>query len=263
LNYYTYTGNDPVDFNDPLGLVTCGNLPVQGGSTLSSFYNTTSDTGKLTEFVWAEGGTYAANGDSDTMTTAQEFIAQAVEDRLAIANGSAMVQGADGKIYWGAGGNGFFSASVLGYGSVGTTMSQEIVRADGGVGEVNSSGVLNDTSGITNTLNTDLGDPTRALPGRVPVTLANRSVYYVTPECDRAITAMQATNLIVGGGTVNYAGVFVTSWKQTGNSNPDPTHLYTLGTAGATTFYGFQSAWTVQYPWPRSSLPHPPHKPPF
>jgi hypothetical protein len=61
----------------------------------------------------------------------QQIIALAVENRLAIANGQIAVLGADGTVYWGNGGNGTSSVSVLGYGTLGTTLAQEIVRAAG------------------------------------------------------------------------------------------------------------------------------------
>ena len=71
--------------------------------------------------------------------------------------------GADGSIYWGNGGtfNGVMTlnVSVLDDGTRGTTLAQEIVRADGGVGEVNGSGQPEDMSGITNTLGDGTGRP--------------------------------------------------------------------------------------------------------
>jgi hypothetical protein len=192
-------------------------------------------------------------------------IAQAVENRLAIANGQVAVQGADGNIYWGNGGtfNGVttLGVSILGYGTQGTTLAQEIVRAAAGTNppEVNGRGQLNDMSGITSTLGTELGDPTRALPGRVPVTLSDGSTDYVTPECDRAISAMQATNTILDGYTVNSYGFFPTSWKQAGhgNTNPDPIRLGPLGTIGGTQFFGVGAYQYAQYAYPPVRRPRP------
>jgi hypothetical protein len=255
-NMYAYVNGDPINFTDPEGLVTCGDLPVDGGGTLSTYMNAHSDAGRLTRFVWAEGGTLSQNGGSQSaMALAQAYIAQAIENRLAVANGQVAIGGADGTIYWGNGGtfNGVAtsSASILGYGGVVTTLSQELVRAAAGTTEINSRGELNDRSGLDSTLSTELGDPTRALSGRVPVTMTNGTIYYVTPECDRAISAMQSTNAILGGATLNGNGVFVTSWKQAGhgNTNPDPTRLYDLGHVGGTEFYGVGGFEFVQYPY--------------
>jgi RHS repeat-associated protein len=254
LNLYNYTGGDPINFNDPSGLITCGNLPVDGGGTVSSYLNAQSDTGTLTRFVWAEGGTLAANDSSQSeLILAQETIAQAVENRIGIANSQIAVQGVDGNVYWGDGSKPTtLPASNLGYGSIGTTLPQEIVRAAGGTNEVDGSGQLNDMSGLVSTLSTELGDPTRPLAGRVPVALVGGAVDYVTPECDRAISSFQATNGILGVFSLNTPSYLVTSWKANGNSNPDPTRLAGLGFVGGTTFFGFQ-LWT---PLPVPGQPH-------
>jgi hypothetical protein len=87
-----------------------------------------------TRFVWAEGGSLAASGgNQDALAFSQALIAQARENRLDVANGRVAVAGVDGNIYWGNGGvfGGIttLSASVLGYGSVGRVLFQELVRA--------------------------------------------------------------------------------------------------------------------------------------
>jgi RHS repeat-associated protein len=228
-NAYTYTLGDPTNGTDPTGLVTCGNLPVVGGGTVGSYFNTTSDAGLLTEFVWEEAGTLAANGTTDALQLSQFLIGQAIENRLAIANGLVNVTGKDGKNYPGG-------STILGYGGIGTTLAQEIYRADGGAGAFNSSGQLINQSQLTSTLNTDLGDPTRNLPGRISVPGTD---YFVTPECYSAISALQAVNSLLAGATLHTPGFFVTSWKQVGNSNPDPTRLFDFGSVGDTEFYGF------------------------
>jgi len=265
-NSYAYVLNDPINYNDPSGLTECGDLDVTGG-TVREYVNANSDAGKLTRFVWAEGGTLAANGgDQGALNVSQALIAQAIENRLAIANGQVAVAGKDGNIYWGPGGifNGVTTlrASLLGYGSIGTTLTDELVRAAGGTSELNRNGELRDRSGLNSSLSENQGDPTRNISGRVPVTLTNGSTWYVTAEYDRVISAMQATNAILGGASLNASGFFVTSWKQAGhgNTNPDPSRLYGLGTVGGTMFYGFGAYAPVTFvPAPRPT----PHRQPF
>jgi hypothetical protein len=267
-NTYAYVMGDPVNSSDPSGLVDCGDLNVTGGGTVSSYLNAGGSAGLLTQFVWAEGGTLAqSGGDQTALSTSMLLIAQAIENRLAIANGQVAVGGIDGNIYWGNGGtfNGVttLAASILGYGGVGTSLAGELVRAAAGTGEINGLGGLTSSyeSSLQSSLNQDQGDPTRNLPGRVPVTLSNGSTDYVTPECDRAILAMQATNTILGGFTTNTQGFFVTSWKANGNSNPDPTRLGNLGTVGGTTFFGVGPYVYDQYPYAPAPRRHRPIRP--
>ncbi len=146
-------------------------------------------------------------------------------------------------------------------GGVGTTLSQELVRAAAGTNVVNRSGELTDTSSLDASLNTEFGDPTRALPGRVPVKLTDGSTYYVTPECDRAIVAYQTTNLVLAAGAsaFNRQGAFVTSWKAAGNSNPDPTRLGSLGVIGGNEFFGVGGYLYTQYPY--GAFPRQPRRP--
>jgi hypothetical protein len=70
---------------------------------------------------------------------------------------------------------------------------------------------------------------------------------------------MQAVNTILAGYTMNAPGFFVTSWKANGNSNPDPTRLYGLGSVGATTFFGVGAYQYEQYSYP--PVRRPPHAP--
>ena len=78
-NAYAYVNGDPVNFNDPTGLVTCGDLDVFGGGSVSDYMDACGSTGLLTRFVWAEGGTLSQNGGSQlAMGYAQMLIAQSI-----------------------------------------------------------------------------------------------------------------------------------------------------------------------------------------
>lgn len=100
-NDYAYVANDPINFADPEGLVECGDLDVSGGGTVRDYLDAQSDAGKLIRFVWAEGGTLAASGgDQSALSFSMAMIAQAIENRLAVANGQVAVAGFDGNIYW-------------------------------------------------------------------------------------------------------------------------------------------------------------------
>jgi hypothetical protein len=95
---------------------------------------------------------------------------------------------------------------------------------------------------LNSALSVDLGDPTRQLPGRISVTLDTGSLIHVTPECYRVISAIQSTNSILTGRSFNLPGIFITSWKAVGNSNPDASRFYQFPAIGTTAFYGFRIA---------------------
>src|SRR6266542_2698314 len=87
--------------------------------------------------LWAEGGTLTQSGGSqNALLLSMMLIAQAIFNRLAVANGQVAVVGVDGNIYWGRGGvfNGVATLNVspLGFGTFRTSMSTELWRAASG-----------------------------------------------------------------------------------------------------------------------------------
>jgi len=61
-NAYAYTNGDPINFNDPDGLETCGDIPVGGsgpfaGQTVGQVMTGTTGNGLLAQIIWHEGGT--------------------------------------------------------------------------------------------------------------------------------------------------------------------------------------------------------------
>ncbi|MGE0104665.1 MAG: RHS repeat-associated core domain-containing protein [Blastocatellales bacterium] len=260
LNRYAYVSNDPINFSDPTGLIKCGDIGGDVGGSLSQHVNADTDRGKLMRYVWEEAGNLGQHSNNtDNLSSSQMLIAQAMMNRLDLANGRVGVFGKDGVFYWGNGANGnpgIRPVTQLGVGGVGTTMSQAIVLADAGVGAVDANGELNATfrNRLNNVLNSDMGDITQNAPGRLPVETIGGSTIYVTGECYSVIRAMQGTNTIYSRLlTLNTSGVFVTNWKGAGGiSNPDPGRLFFLGEVGPNKFWGFQEFFYVQYPYPTS-----------
>jgi RHS repeat-associated protein len=93
FNRYAYALHDPVNQNDPSGLVPCRDLVVAGtGATLGQLTASTTDSGLLAQLVWAEG----AAGTDATIGTApyyveREAIAMSVLNRWAILNGAITI----------------------------------------------------------------------------------------------------------------------------------------------------------------------------
>jgi RHS repeat-associated protein len=60
-NLYAYTNGDPVNFGDPNGLQTCGQVPIEGGAfngmTVSQVMTGTSGQDLMAQLIWHEGGT--------------------------------------------------------------------------------------------------------------------------------------------------------------------------------------------------------------
>ena len=68
-NWYSYTEGDPINGNDPSGLVTCGAIPVLNSSgnslgTLSQVFFGSGEASALGRLIWNESRTYngAATG---------------------------------------------------------------------------------------------------------------------------------------------------------------------------------------------------------
>jgi RHS repeat-associated protein len=97
-NYYAYVLNDPINFNDPEGLIPCGDIIIgpagSEGPTLSAFLNTNTDMGLLAITVFVESAM------RNTASGAQEMgaIASVVMNRYNIVNGHIKMVRSDGSV---------------------------------------------------------------------------------------------------------------------------------------------------------------------
>ena len=266
LNRYSYVSNDPINFYDPDGLIKCGDISVAGGGTVNTYLRDSGDYGRLVRLVWHEGGTVNENGGADVLLVSDWLIAQAVINRFDIANGRVAVTGADGNTYFGSGGNGVHPASELGYGKLGTSLTGIIINAAAGTTAIDSNGEITNMAVLQHDLDEEQGDVSRAgLPNRTPVyNPVSQNYFYVTNECYKSIAALQGTNNVLSGHTLNTPDLFVTSWKKDKNSNPDSIRLYDFGTNGQTRFWGVQLySYSFSIPRGRPSNPtSPPNRNP-
>ena len=92
MNWYAYVGGDPVNFNDPEGLIPCSQASVvfnrQVVGTMQSFLTSGSDAATLALFIWGESGT---NLNSPTYWDEKIAIGAVAVNRLALVNGTRRV----------------------------------------------------------------------------------------------------------------------------------------------------------------------------
>jgi hypothetical protein len=260
-NAYAYTMGDPINGNDPSGLVTCGNLPIVGGGTVAGDVNANTAQGHFIDLVWHEAGSLSqAGGNVSNWTAEFEYIAQAIWDRYELVSGDAAVTGANGTVYSAAAGN----ISQLGYGAYGSSLNQVLINAANGTNPpvLNSQGqLLLNTTELQNDLNQD--QTFQYAAGDVALQGSNGSSLWVTPGCYSVVAAMEFANGAAAGINYNPAGGFVTSWNSSAPVN-NPNYAagveQLFGNAGPTNFYGF-TGFTYGTYVPPVRRPRPPRRP--
>ena len=78
-NAYACTNGAPINFSDPDGLTTCGDLQLTGGGTVAGDVNANTAQGHFIDLVWHEAG-FVGQAGNDLYAWLGEFegIAQAV-----------------------------------------------------------------------------------------------------------------------------------------------------------------------------------------
>ena len=239
-NRYSYVGGDPVNLFDPFGLIKCGDLPVQDGGLLRNEFLANSDVAYLARDTFGEAGPYYPNS-SDPISYGLEnlFVAAALTDRWRILNFQISVF---------SNGNYVLPSSNLGFGPVGSSLSQVITKAGMGhtttaAGNVNSTVMGN----ITKDLNQDI-----SVGAQVPFTFIDANgqsdTEYVSTDCYGILSAFEAAQTAYANpNALDLSGGVLTSFNKgpaNGSKNPDPTNLINFGNGNiphGNTFYGFAS----------------------
>jgi hypothetical protein len=252
-NGYAYTNGDPINFSDPSGLTSCGDIGDAGGGTIRDAVLADTDQGHFIDLVWHEAGTLSqARGNFSAWIAGFDLIAQAVWNRYQIVSGHAGVTGANGTVYSTANGN----VGQLGYLTPGAapTLNNVLISAAAGTTVLNSAGQLVDNiSGLNADLNQDQGDFSyNAAAGRTIAMQndAGQTLGYITSDCSSVIEAFWAANGAAAGTLhLNTSTFFVTSWNSSAPVN-NPNYAAGVenffGSEGRTNFYGF-ATWSVPH----------------
>ena len=117
-NMYTYSGGDPINFNDPDGTTACGDLNILGtGMSLRSAVTAQGDTALLANLVWAESSHVWATQGSANYFAEQDAIAWTVVNRWRILNGQLSIAGVSNPSTLGWGGNYATISQIIGWNS--------------------------------------------------------------------------------------------------------------------------------------------------
>ena len=96
-NSYAYAGNDPLNFNDPSGLLRCGDIPGANaggltGRTFQDILNTSTDYGLLATTIFVESAGSASYSGAQEMAA----IGAVIINRYNIVNGFTQLMRSDG-----------------------------------------------------------------------------------------------------------------------------------------------------------------------
>ena len=168
LNLNSYVQNDPINFNDPEGLLKCGDLIVSGtGGTLRSVLSGPGEEVLFAQVVWAESDPRITMLLTANYFLEREAIAMSILNSRGILSGTIRIEGVP-------------NPAVLGWGPLNATISQMLGQPNqnatvtGGPSGARLAGTFQDR--LDSVLNQDQAGGSLVIPGPAgPVSM--------TPEC--------------------------------------------------------------------------------
>ncbi len=152
-NAYSYTNGDPINFNDPSGLLTCGDIPGANsggltGRTFQQILNTSTDYGLLATTIYVESAGSASSQGSLEMAG----IGAVIMNRYNIVNGFTQM----GRS------NGTYQAAPAAWGNPDGTLASIIINPNQFQVWQGAGGTLTDNaqSRLDNALNSDSNSAT-------------------------------------------------------------------------------------------------------
>jgi len=152
-NAYSYTNGDPINFNDPSGLLTCGDIPGANsggltGRTFQQILNTSTDYGLLATTIYVESAGSASSQGSLEMAA----IGAVIMNRYNIVNGFTQMGRSDGT----------YQAAPAAWGNPDGTLASIIINPNQFQVWQGAGGTLTDNaqSRLDNALNSDSNSAT-------------------------------------------------------------------------------------------------------
>jgi RHS repeat-associated protein len=236
-NMYAYVNGDPVNFNDPDGLQSCGSLKGFGsGQTLKQAIEGSDDAALLGRLAWAESsGSIFAQYYIEEKTA----VAVSVVNRWKIDNGLIFIQNASG---------GYLPTSF------GGTSYPSIIGAAGQYASFTKGSNPQLTAGFQKSLDIILSTDISVGKQAGLTDPSDGSTLFVNESCYNVIQSYVAGYLGVNGKLSDpFASKGVTVSFNLGNSNPNPatmTDFSHVGAGAPTYFFGYTHTTTTPPPPP-------------